>query len=259
MKHLFLACLFLLTPSLFALYNGNPDAPALIEEGFFFCKENWFSVKAGYQRDWVFDRNMKAVTQIKGHLTDFSYLADQGVLTFNLVDRIELYGSAGATRFSSSNIPFSETRNEYETHDQFSWGAGGRIIIFAWENLTLGANANYARAQPRLRWMTTNGASVTPLRGSKIKFQEWQIGLGFTYQIELFYPYITARYANATARFRHLPEDFLPNITHFKAKNRRKFGMSLGCSLSNTSRFDVTVEVRLIDEEAVTLAGEIKF
>ncbi len=251
--------LLLFSPSLFALYMGNPAAPAIIEEGFFFCKENWLAVKAGYQRDWVFDRDMKAVSKISGRMDDFEYLADQGVLTFNIIDRIELYGSAGAATFCASNRPTSGVRNEYQTHDQFIWGIGLRGNFYDWKGLSFGIDGSYTRAQPTIRWLTANGAPVNPRGGSKLVFQEWQIGLGAAYQIDIFIPYLGVKYSNAYGRFKNLPSGFLPNGTHFKTKNRRKFGMVLGATLSNGNRFAATVEARLIDEQAITLAAEIKF
>jgi len=259
MKRILFAFLFLLTPALFALYSGNPSLPSMIEEGFFFCKENWFAVKAGYERDWVFDRNMKMVSKFSGRMDEFSYITDQGVLVFNLINRIEVYGLAGAARFKATHIPMRGVRNEYETHDQFAWGMGARGIIYPWEKVTLGADIKYGRSQPTLRWMTTNGVPVNPRKGSKLNFHEWQIGIGASYQVDIFYPYLTVKYSNASSRLKHLPPGFLLGTRHFNMKNRRKFGLALGCSLSNTNRFDITVEARLIDEQAITLAGEVKF
>ena len=167
MKKILLAWFFFLSPTLFALYSGNPSAPALIEEGFFFCKQNWFSVKAGYERDWVFDRDMKSVSKFSGRMDEFSYIADQGVLIFNLINWIELYGSAGAARFTVTHIPMRGVRNEYETHNQFAWGIGLRGIIYSWGNLSLGGNIKYGRSQPTVRWMATNGVPFQPRSGSK--------------------------------------------------------------------------------------------
>lgn len=252
MKNSLVVWFFIQASSLCALYSGNPTAPSIIEEGFFFCKENVVAIKAGYQRDWVFNRGMKSIDE-------FSYLEDQGVLTFNFFDRLELYGSLGAASFDITDIPTKGVRNEYNTHDQFAWGLGLRGIIYAWENISLGADVKYGRAQPTLRYMTSNGVPTHPHSGSKLNFHEWQIGIGASYQIDIFYPYLTVRYSNATAHLKHLPPGFLEGTRHFTMKNRRKFGLSLGCTLSNGSRFSGLVETRFIDEQAITLAGEVKF
>jgi hypothetical protein len=100
---------------------------------------------------------------------------------------------------------------------------------------------------------------VTPRAGSKISFYEWQLGVGASYEVDIFNPYLGVKYSNAGARFKHLPPGFLPTGRHFKTKNRRKFGMVLGTTLSNGNRFAANVEARLIDEQALTLAASIKF
>lgn len=251
--------LLFLSPKLFALYMGNPSAPEIVHEGFFFSAENWLAIKAGYQRDWVFDRNMRAVSKVSGRMDGFDFIADQGVLTFNLIDRIELYGSAGAARFHATHRPRSHTLHEYETHDQFTWGVGLRGTFASWKGASFGIDGAYQRAHPTMKWMTVNGTPVNPRPGTKLSYSEWQVGLGASYQIDLFIPYIGVKYSNATARFKHLPSGFLKTGTHFKTKNRRKFGMVIGTTLSNGNRFGATVEARLIDEQSITLAAEVKF
>lgn len=251
--------LLIFSRSLIALYMGNPSAPGIVDEGFFFCKENWFAVKAGFQRDWVFDRNIKAVSKISGRLDDFECTGDQGVLKINLIDRIELYGSAGAARFFSSYRPSSTVKQEIQTHDQFTWGLGLRGNFYEWKGLSFGIDGCYQRAQPTIKWLTTNGVPVNPRAGSKLRYYEWQIGVGASYQIEIFFPYLGVKYSNAGVRFKHLPTGFIPNTRHFKGKNRRKFGMVLGTTLSTGNWFAGTVEARLIDEQSITLAAEVKF
>ena len=251
--------LFGLSNSLFAMYMGNPALPEVVEEGFFFCKDNWFAVKAGYQRDWVFDRNMKAVSRVSGRMDDFDLTSDQGVLTFNIIDRIEVYGSAGAARISASHRPMRRVRNEYETHDQFMWGIGARGLFANWGKASFGIDLAYERTHPTIKWITTNGVPISSRTGSKVTYYEWQVGLGAAYQVDLFFPYIAVKYSNASARFKHLPVGFFQNSRHFKTKNRRKFGMALGTTLSTGSRFSASVEARVIDEQSITLAANVKF
>lgn len=259
MKRLLFIWVFFLTHSVFALYFGNPSTPLLIEKGCFFATQNKLAVKVGYQRDWVFNRGMKSVSKFSGCLNEFSYIADQGLLKFNLCNLVELYGSAGAAHFYLAQIPMKGVRNEYETHNQFAWGIGLRSIIYSWEKVTFGGDVKYERSQPTLRWITTNGQPIQSHSGSKLHFHEWQVGLGISYQTGIFYPYLGVKYSNATGRLQHLPAGFLPNTSHLNMKSRRKFGLALGCSLSNLSRFALTVETRLIDEQAISLAGEVKF
>jgi len=244
---------------LFGLYNGNPALPEIIDEGFFFCKENWIAVKAGYERDWVFDRGMKAVSKVSRRIDRFKSLSDQGVLILNIINRIEIYGSVGAMRIEAYHSPRPLLRNKYETQNQLTWGVGGRGLIYQWGQTMLSVDLKYQHAHPTIKWITQNGAPIPLRTNARISYHEWQIGLGVAHQIDIFSPYIVLKYSNAQARFKNLPRMLLGNTTHFRTKNRRKFGLALGCSLSNSSRFSMSIEGRLIDEQALTLAGTIKF
>lgn len=259
MKSALLLFFCLLKATLFALYQGNPSSPSMIEEGIFFSKENALAAKAGYQRDYVFNRGMKAVSKVSRRLDSFSYIADRGVLALNLIDRFELYGFAGAAQFKLSHIPMSGIRNEYETDNQLIWGMGARGVIFSWERATLGIGIGYERAKPALRWVTTNGAPLQETRGSGLVFYEWQTGIGLAYQIDIFSPYLVVKYSSANGRLKQLPTQLFPETRHFSMKNRRKFGLILGLSLSSGQCFKTTLEMRLIDEQAMTFAGEIEF
>lgn len=248
-----------LTPKLFALYMGSPSAPEMMDQGFFFSKENWFAVKVGYQRDWVFDRNMRAVSKVSGRMDDFDSISDQGVLTINLINRIEIFGSAGATRFHAMHRPVVSACCKYESHDQFTWGIGGRALLFSWKGASFGIEGGYQKAHPTLKWIALNGAPITPRGSSELSFHEWQVGLGVSYQVDLFTPYLGAKYSNAGASFKNLPSELLPIGPYFKTKSQRKFGMVIGTTLSNGNRFAATLEARLIDEQSITLAAEAKF
>lgn len=251
--------LLIFSSKIFSLYMGNPSAPEVVNEGCFFSVENWLAVKAGYQRDWVFERTMKAVSKISGRMDCFSFVSDQGVLTVNVIDRIELYGSAGATHLHAAYCSRSNVLYEYKTHDQLTWGIGLRGIFASFEKVSLGIDGVYQRAHPAMQRITVNGAPVKDSSAARLFYSEWQIGLGISYQQDPFIPYIGVKYANATARFHHLPLGALTTGGHFKVKNRRKFGMVLGTTGSNGKYFGSTVEIRLIDEQSITLAAEVKF
>ena len=93
-----------------------------------------------------------------------------------------------------------------------------------------------------------------------MRYHEWQVGVGISYQVDLFVPYIALKYSNASVRYRNLPAGFLSGRkTGFNAKNRGKFGLALGTSLTTGRLFALNLELRMIDEQAITLSGELKF
>lgn len=242
-----------------ALYVGNPALPNILQEGLFFSKDNAISIKTAYQRDWVFNIDMKAVSNVSGSIDDFTNFSDQGVILVNLFNHISLYGSIGAMRIYASHIPRAGVQNMYQTDNQLTWGIGGRVFFASWQNVLFGFDAKYQRATPSIKWMTQNGTPFTPNNRSSIDFNQWQIGLGASYQISIFYPYLSVKYLNAKSFFNHLPAHFFSNTNHFKTSNRKKFGIAIGTTISTGSIFDLSVEAQLIDQEAFTLTGEIRF
>ena len=257
-RYCFFAFFLLLSWPLGALYVGNPALPALIEEGFFFSKENKVAIKLGYERDWLLNRSMKLSSHLSGRFDRFKALSDQGVLVLNLLDRYELYGQAGAIALFAQHRPMAGVQNRYQSYNQFIWGVGGRALLASWKHCFLGIDAKYQRASPEIKWLTKNGAPIPPLSNSKMAFSEWQIALGFGYQISFFYPYIAIKYSSNRVRFKNLPLGFVDNTRCFSIRNRRRIGLVLGASLSTGSCFAMDIEVRLVDDQAVTLAAKIK-
>ncbi|MEM7175362.1 MAG: hypothetical protein AAF443_05510 [Chlamydiota bacterium] len=254
----FFIIFFLLSCPLAALYVGNPALPSLIEEGFFLIKENKVAIKLGYERDWLLDRPMKLASHLSGRFDRFKALSDQGVLVLNLLDRYEIYGQAGATSFFAEHRPAADVQNRYQSYNQFTWGLGARALLASWGSCFLGVDIEYQRASPEIKWLTKNGAPIPPLSSSKVTSSEWQVALGFGYQISFFYPYIAVKYADNCVTFKNLPTGFIAGTNRFSMKNRRRLGLALGASLSTGSCFGVSIEARFIDDQAVTLAAKIK-
>ena len=255
----------LLSSKLFSLYMGNPSASQLIDEGFFLCKSNDVAIKAGYQRDWVFDRKMKDVSYGEGgsQIDHFDWIAEQGVCTLNLFNRLEIYGSAGTASFHSCDIDMNRITEctEYQTDDRLIWGCGFRGILSSWKGVTLGIQGAYQRASHKINWIKMNGTPIaTNPNTPRLLYHEWQLTFGASYQIALFHPYIAGKYASAQGHFfgRYDWEQPKTNLLG-TIKNKGKFGMVLGTTFSNENRFGATVEIALIDQQSITVAGELKF
>ncbi len=244
--------------SLPALYNGNPAEPETIDEGFFLCRDSCFGVKAGYQGDFVFDRKLRAHAGATGRIDTFKYYMQQGVLTFNLMDRYEFYGSLGAFNAFVEHRPHIDGKlREYETNDHFTWGGGLRAIIFRCGHALLGVDAKYQYARPHVKWNALEAEAFTT--GATLSYSEWQIGLGAAYRVELFIPYAALTYSSVHSRMSEIRPNMELGHDSFHMRSRERFGAALGCSLSNAKVVDLNVEVSLFDEQALTLTGNVKF
>ena len=92
-----------------------------------------------------------------------------------------------------------------------------------------------------------------------MKYQR-QLDLDLSYQIDLFIPYIGAMYSNARTKV----AGFTTPISNSgkgsdRFKNRIPVGVVIGCSLTSLKYFVLNLEGRLVDEEAVTISGDIRF
>jgi hypothetical protein len=248
---------FLCIPSLYALYLGNPAEPQIIDEGFFISQDSLFSVKVGYQGDFVFDRKLRAFDGATGRIDRFNIWMNQGVLTLNILDRFEAYASVGSITTSFWDRPhIDHQRREYETHDKWTAGGGLKLIVMQWGNTVLGADGKLQYGAPHIKWATVDGISYAT--GARVVYREWQVGLAVSHTVDLFTPYIGATYSHVKGEVEHLSHTVYPR-SHFKFRCRDHFGMAVGCSLSSGKKVDLNLEARMFSEQAVTGAANVKF
>lgn len=258
--------LFLIFSSpIFALYNGNPASPEMMEEGFLLTKEGNVTAALGFRSDWCLDRRMKVSSGFSGDFDRFETSIQQGVFALDFFDRVEVYGSIGSIRLEATQRPMEAFRNEYETGYRFTWGVGGTVLVYQTGNLSIGFDGKYQHGTPNLDWIGVNGYGFGELSGAQLDYSEWQIGLGVAYQIEFLLPYIALTYSSAKADFSNIPQGLvllspgLVPITHFNAKSRYPFGFALGTTITTGRFFSLNVEARVLDEEAISLEGTFKF
>lgn len=257
MKRILLSISLLVCTAVHALYNGNPAEPELIDEGFFLSKENWASIKTGYEGDFVFDRKLRAYDGASGRIDEFQYLMNQGVLTFNFQDSYELYGSAGSMKSYVTLRPHVDFKQrEFDTNDHFTWGVGGKAIVFHWGSSQIGMDAKYQEAIGHVKWNAIDGATYTT--NAQLQYREWQVSAGVSHHIDIFTPYLTVNYSSVHAKMHKIRHNILNNPS-FKMRSREHWGLAVGCSLSTAKLLDLNFEVQMINEEALTLAGNVKF
>lgn len=253
-KYLFL---FLVPFSLFAIYQGNPAEPQIIESGFFLSNDKFLNFKIGYQGDWVRDRKMKSIANNKGRIDRFEIHMDQGVFTMDILDRLEAYVSYGSFSAELSHRPEPDGgRREYQSHDRMTLGGGLRFILMQWGSTIVGVDGAMQYANPRMKWSALDGTpSAKPCR---LNYMEYQTSIAITEVIGIFFPYLGVSYSGVHAHLDRIPSFILPNA-HIKMRNRERYGLALGCALSSGKKVDLNFEVRLFTEQALSLAGNVKF
>ncbi len=255
MRSFLVATALLACSSLQALYVGSPAEPSVIDKGFFIPENFWLSVEAGYQGDLVLNRNLKAYGPLSASVEGCYMQMDQGVMTLGILNRVQFYGSIGSSKISLSLAPRSGLPTEVHltSRNQLTWGAGLRALLFSWGDLGFGANVCYQHMNPSIKSIS-NFVLIAFPEGT-IRYTEWQGAAGFNYSVDIFNPYIAITYSYVHAAV-HSSNQILPLL---QLKARQRLGMALGCALSSSKIFDLTLEVRLFGQRAISAAGNIRF
>jgi hypothetical protein len=242
---------------------GNTATPQLIEEGFFISRDSWIDIRIGYEGDFVGNGKLKQYQEGSGSVDTFQQYTNSGTVTLNILDRLDLFGIFGSSRICS-DWRFTEpsgvlARAELETLYHYLWAVGARGILFEWGDVSLGLGGRYGTADYKPSLLTINAVPVS-VSGARCFWQEWQFDVDVSYKIDLFTPYIGVKYSRAktsVGSFSVPISNSGSGSDHFI--NKTPVGLFLGCSLSTGKYFMLNVEGRLIDEDAVTISGDIRF
>lgn len=254
----------LLPTSLCAAPVGNPAEPDLVNEGFISLKNNFgVSLRIGYEGDFVSDMRMKQTEQGYGDIDNNQQTTNSGTATLNFLDRIDLFGVFGSSRITAnwrfSGLKRTINRVEIETDYRFLWALGARVILYQWGNATLGAGGRYSTFCAPISWLTLNG-SLKTTEAENLEWRQWQTNLLFSYKIDLFIPYLGINYLSAQTKLRDFSVPISSSLSDcLHMKNRSSTGLIIGSALTTGKYFMLNIEGRLINEEAFSISGDIKF
>lgn len=241
---------------------GNTMAPQLIQEGFLISSDSWVDFRVGYEGDFVGDARLEQTDQGSGRVDTYQQYTNAATVTLNLLDRLDLFGVFGSSRvccdwrFTSGT---TITRIQLETLYHFLWGAGARGILFEWGKICLGLGGRYSFSNYRPSWLTTNATPVS-VSGARVVWREWQVDLDISYNIDIFTPYLGVKYSNALAKLGTFSTPISGSgVGLDQFENRTPVGIFIGCSISNCKYFMLNIEGRLVDEDAVTISGDLRF
>ncbi|MGB7978138.1 MAG: hypothetical protein WCF19_03130 [Chlamydiales bacterium] len=257
------ALLVAVSAALSAAPVGNTSAPEIIQQGLCIPSDSWIAFRVGYEGDFVADGKMELTGPGSGRVDTYEQWTNSGTFTFNILDRLDVYGVFGASkthadwRYQSADGWVN--RIQFGTDNQFLWAAGSRAILYQWGHTFLGVGGRYSSCSGAPAWLKANGSHAS-VAGSQFHWREWQINLDISYTIHLFTPYIGTKYSNARTRLVDFSVPVSANGGGNTAfKNRTPVGLYLGCALSSGNYLMINLEGRLIDEEAVTVSADFRF
>lgn len=261
MKRLLLLFILSSVPG-FTMYNGSPFSPHEISEGVFFTNEFPISVDISYQKEMMFNRYMK----IEGgrSFPIFSYEVNSGALFLDILDRVSIYGTAGAA--TSDLLLQSEISDllRFISKPGFAWSVGANALAVFYDHLAVGGSGGYQSFSTHFDSLDVNGQPVST-SGARQHFQGWQIAITVGYYNDYVVPYIGGKYTRANVHFSNLPTLFYFDLNSFeylesiKAVSRIDGGLILGASFGSGKAFGFTVEANLISEQSLVLEGQMRF
>ena len=268
MKKLLVLFAGLTCHSLYASPVLSPNAAAVHTDGVFFCDDcSYWSLRAGFRGDYVFDRKLSLGGL--GEIDNFSLMSNEGVLTLNFWDRLDIYGLVGEATPHMDAIGDIPEQGTYFADRFWSartiWGVGARATILEYNfgccgTSYLGADINYESIG------SSNGVSGTDngapsLNRFNANYKETQVSLQIGHKIAMLTPYIAAKWSNAIVGYNlTVPSGTgAGNYAYSYRNTRNHWGYAVGVLLIDAGRMSVTAEARFIDEKAMTIMGEFRF
>lgn len=251
--------LFVGSSALFALPVTNIAQTVLLDKHLFLqdCGQIW-NLKCGYRGDLCTNRKMR--NKLGRPVQQFSLFTNEGVLTLNLWERVDLYGLIGSSNYRIQDIQDDLALNIY-SKALFTYGVGLRATVWAHDfgrcGITyVGVDAQYEK-MPRRNFdrASSNGAYVDPSIG--YRYRECQIAIAAAQKVGFLCPYVALKWSQAKAKIS--AANMLGSTRLRTLKSQHYYGMAVGTTLISEGKMDVTAEYRFIEETGFCIFGEIKF
>ena len=254
---------FLFSPcALAAMLIGNPAEPALEKCGIFSPPDTWVSLRIAFLEDYVYRQRFEEEYKVAGveHTQTYAKLStNAGMATVNFEDRVDLYGIFGASRLQLNQEIYSKM--------QFSWGFGGKLILFEAKNLYFGLDIKYFAANQEAIYLLSQGLPFNIVGDFALNYSETQFALGTCYRHSLIAPYLYATYliskinpdpAIALVRW-PLDSTFLIDAEVRSVVARRRWGLAVGATLISGSKTTLSVESRMFNQNAINVNLDVRF
>lgn len=247
---------------LHAFILNNPAESGLIDCGVFFSSSNRFSFRVGYDADFVFDGKMKKKCSDQ-RVDSFEQKNFLGEAVLNFCDRFDLFGKVGQSNIDMNYRIFLDNGEAFyidaKSHYDLSWAVGTSMILLDYQCVQVGVGVSYMQTDPSLRLLRRNGEEL-PIGSSSIKFQSLDAFFGFAFQTGFLIPYVSFHYRNAKATMSSLEGPIADNGSDtVRMIERCPYGLVVGLSITNKKQIAVTIESRVISEEALSLTGTFRF
>lgn len=230
--------------------------------------EQAVKIKGSFDIEFVFDKDLHVNPDLtKAEIKGQWYMAKFGMTILN---RVEPYIKIGTSTLETRWKQSGATEIEVGADNGFAWGGGLKANIVEFPSgVRLTGDWQYRTTEPDVSEITVNGLAVNDA-GATFKVDEWQVSLLLSKKFEIplklqniyVVPYTGISYAdsNVDVSFRNANSP-TADYSLFDANNKKLYGFVLGCDIvpSLSSSFIYSIELRLVDETALSLGGAMKF
>ncbi|NQT75295.1 MAG: hypothetical protein HQ566_02100 [Candidatus Omnitrophica bacterium] len=276
---LILCAIFIVEAPVFAATVGNPldlDIPSqsaiLRQQAIGEAMdehEEVVKIKAALDLEFVFDKDLNASWEMSNPEMEGQWsMFKLGTTIFN---RVEPYIKIGT---SELEVKWKQGTSQIEVvaDSGLAWGAGVKGVIWDFEDfwdVRLTGDIQYRTTEPDVSEVSLGGNPVVDT-GADFKVDEWQAAFVLSKKFELplkwqnvyIVPYtgLTISDSNVDVKFTN-PDNPGTDYTLFDASNESVMGFVLGCDIMPSLResFIYSIELRFVNELALTLGGAMKF
>lgn len=239
---------FFCVSTIYAAPVGNIATPAVLKKGLVIQgQEGQYAIIATSENDITYDRNLE------NQDADTQFLFFGGKLGLMFMDRYIIYGVLGSGQ-ASQKFQFTNLKVKWDTDYDFVWAVGGTVMAYEteleqmWKGiLRIGLDGRYRQAHLDVD---------DPNQAPNYEFEEWQVALAVSYQIDQFIPYAGVKYSDATG-------DATATIAGSEYKidfeNDDNVGIFVGGDYLIDDSVMINIEGRFIDETAISAGATIRF
>lgn len=257
--------LALLLPSIcWGMLIGNPAQPVLQKIGVIQSDPTWWSFRVGYLDDYVYRAKFKDEFKFPSVVDTSSYIklsTDAALVTLNFKNVFDIYGIAGSSQM--------QLDHEVYTQSEPAWGFGTKFVFFRSGGFRIGADFKYFETVQKPLYFVSEGLPYNVDSDFRLKYTEIQGAVGMSYKIPLLSPYIQVTYLLAKLEPSpyvvavRLPfagmGDTPVDIVSKSVISHRRWGLAVGATIISGSRVSLTIESRMLNQNAVDVNGEIRF
>ncbi len=246
---------------LFGAYIGNPAAPAVMNSGIFSSQNPFIKGTTGYTADYITDKLFEADKNNPNFDPDDifrKFIIHSQLASFSLIflERLELFGTVGGskprTKLVEEDPSITDLLFNFESSYQFSWSAGGKIILMQWGRTYFCTDFTYfAIPESANSYFKFFNRFNLPIDFGKqeLSLNEWQISAALASNFFFITPYGGGTYLRSKLHIGSSPE-----VGSFDYKNQFNFGYFYGVTLSLSGKFHLNFEQRFRSEKAYTFS-----